>query len=170
MERLALEMLDPRVGDRVLDVGFGGGGLLRALRARGAAAMGADVSRAAVARARSAGIDAVLASVDALPFADASFDKAASLNSLYFWPDIRAALRELARVLKPGGRLVLGFEPAEEMRKWPGHRHGFRLFEVEEVRGLMEGAGFGGIEARWGAARKPDRFCCLSGTLGSANR
>ncbi|MFN3389325.1 MAG: hypothetical protein ACK40O_10365, partial [Allosphingosinicella sp.] len=72
-------------------------------------------------------------------------------------------------VVRPGGRLVLLFEPPEELRKWPGHRHGFRLFEPEAVRALMEAAGFGEIEERWGRGRKPNRFCGLSGVRRDAN-
>jgi hypothetical protein len=72
-------------------------------------------------------------------------------------------------VLRPGGRLLLGFEPASELRKYSGHVYGFRLFEVAEVRALMEAAGFGAITERWGRGRKPDLFCCLSGTLKDAN-
>ncbi len=89
--------------------------------------------------------------------------KAVSVNSLYFWPDPAAALAELARVVNPGGPHAIAVEPPAELRKWPGHRHGFRLFEVAEVKALMEGAGFADIEAHWGTGRKPARFCCLSG-------
>jgi ubiquinone/menaquinone biosynthesis C-methylase UbiE len=160
-------MLALRPSERFLEVGFGGGALLRAARAEGAEVSGVDVSEAMVRRAR--GLDVRLASAGALPFPNGGFDKAASLHSLYFWPDPETALRELARVLRPGGRLVLGFEPAAKMRSWPGHRHGFRLFEVEEVRACMEGAGFGGLEERWGRGRKPAHFCCLSAARIGAN-
>jgi SAM-dependent methyltransferase len=169
MTGLALEGLDLKAGERVLEVGFGGGGLLRAMRETGAESTGADISEAAVARARAQGLEGVLASVEALPFASGAFDKAVSLNSLYFWPDPPAAFLELARVLRPNGTLVLCFEPADELRKWPGHRHGFRLFEVAEVRALIEAAGFGAIEEAWGMGRKPDRFCRLSATRMGAN-
>jgi SAM-dependent methyltransferase len=118
---------------------------------------------------RAQGLDVHLASAETLPFANGSFDKAASLNSLYFWPDPERALDEIARVLRPGGWLLLGLEPAAELRKYPGHVHGFRLFEVAEVRALMETAGFGGLTERWGRGHKPDLFCCLSGTLNGAN-
>ncbi|HEY0085050.1 MAG TPA: class I SAM-dependent methyltransferase [Allosphingosinicella sp.] len=167
MNRLALERLDLQRGERFLEVGFGGGALLRAARKQGAIVSGVDVSEAMVKRAH--GLDVHLASAGALPFGAAEFHKAASLNSLYFWPDPRASLAELARVVKPGGKLLLAFEPPEELRKWPGHRHGLCLFEVEEVRALMQAVGFGAIEETWGTGRKPDRFCCLSGTRIGAN-
>jgi SAM-dependent methyltransferase len=167
MNRLALELVAPAPGHRVLEIGFGGGGLLRMMRARGAEVAGVDVSEAMVGRLR--GFDVHVASAERLPFPDGSFDKAVSLNSLYFWPQPEAAFREIARVLRPAGRLVIGFEPPEELRKWPGHRHGFRLVEMAEVRALMERAGFAKVEEQWGRGRKPDLFCFLSGTRIGAN-
>jgi SAM-dependent methyltransferase len=166
MNALAVEQLATRRGESVLEVGFGGGALLRRLVASGADAWGIDVSEAMVRRA--GGLNVRLARADALPFENGRFDKVVSVNSLYFWPEPQAALAEMARVLNPGGRLFLCFEPPEELRKWPGHRHGFRLFEVAEVRALMEQSGFGSIQEAWGTGSKPDRFCCLSGLLNGA--
>ncbi|HEY0149468.1 MAG TPA: class I SAM-dependent methyltransferase [Allosphingosinicella sp.] len=167
MKALALDALALAPGECFLEIGFGGGGLLRSARAAGAEVSGVDVSEAMVRRAR--GLDVHLTGAEALPFGDGTFDAAASLNSLYFWPDPQAAFAEIARVVRPGGRLVIGFEPAAELRKYGGHVHGFRLFEVADVRALMEGAGFGEIAERWGRGRKPDLFCCLSGTRIGAN-
>ena len=171
MNRLAVEMLDPRPGERVLDLGFGGGGLIGELLRAGSVPVGVDISEDMIERARRRfpGVELHRASAERLPLADGSVDKAASLNSLYFWPGPEGAIAELARVLRPGGRLLLVFEPAEELKKWPGHRHGFRLFEVAEVRALIEQAGFAVNEERWGTGRKPDRFCGLSGRLPGAN-
>jgi ubiquinone/menaquinone biosynthesis C-methylase UbiE len=176
--RLAFHLLDAQPGERVLEVGFGGGGLLASLLASDAGqAIGVDVSQAMLARARlrfrreiGAGrLSLLQASVDDLRIEDASVDKAASVASLYFWPDSAAGLSELARVMRPGGRLVLVFEPADELRKWPGHRFGFRLFEREEVIALVKAAGFRVEAVETGYGRKPDRFLGLSATRGSAN-
>lgn len=169
--RLALRMLHVQTGDRVLEIGFGGGGLLAALLASGAAeVIGADISEAMLARARlrfgrevGAGrLNFVQAAVDRLPLGSGSIDKAVSVASLYFWPDPAAAFVELARVTRPGGTLVIVFEPADELRKWSGHRHGFRLFERDEVEALVEAAGFQVRAVETGHGRKPDRFLGLS--------
>jgi len=172
MNRLALEQLDIQPADRVLEIGFGGGALLSALLDAGAQASGAEISEAMLERGKrrfGEKVPLVQASAEALPLADAAIDKAVSVNSLYFWPDPAGAMAELARVIRPDGRLVLCFELPEELRKWPGHRFGFRLFEVEEVKALMEQAGFGRVRTTWGSGRKPDRFCCLSGARLGAN-
>jgi SAM-dependent methyltransferase len=69
-------------------------------------------------------------------------DKAASVNTLYFWADPDAVMAELARVLRPGGRLVLGFQTAEAVRAWPGHVHGFHAWDEAAVVAAAEAAGF----------------------------
>jgi ubiquinone/menaquinone biosynthesis C-methylase UbiE len=178
MNALALVCLRLERDDWVLEVGFGGGGLLRSLLlgTRGEV-FGADVSDALIARARDrfardvrrGRLHLYRASVESLPLPPATVTKAVSVNSLYFWPDPAAGLAELARVVKPGGRLAIAFEPAAEMRKWQGSKFGFRLFEVAEVRALMEAAGFAHVDEHWGTGRKPARFCCLSGERVDAN-
>lgn len=167
MNRLALAELRVRPGDNVLEIGFGGGELLAWLcDATAGRVVGVDVSKASVERAeRRLGERVAVhrASVESLPLSDDSIDKACSVNNLYFWPDPAAAMAELARVVRPGGILLIAFEPPEELRKWPGHRHGFRLYEEVEVRRLMEAAGFVRIRRVEGRGRKPDFFLCLTG-------
>jgi arsenite methyltransferase len=175
MNRRTLEILDLAPQDRVLEVGFGGGDLLGLMLAlEPAEVVGVDISEDMVARARrrfrrEPKLSLFHAPVNALPLADGALDKACSVNSLYFWPDPQTGMAELARVLRPGGRLVIAFEPPEELRKWPGHRFGFRLFGEDEVAALATQAGFGGIELVWGSGRAPDRFCCLSASRLGAN-
>ncbi|HYJ28780.1 MAG TPA: methyltransferase domain-containing protein [Allosphingosinicella sp.] len=171
MNALVLAELDPQPGDRMLEIGFGGGGLIAALLARGAQVVGADMSEAMVARARrrfGGRAEILHASVEALPLAGASADTAASVNNIYFWPDPAGGVAELARVLRPGGLLAIAFEPPEELAKWSGHKHGFRLWSEAEVRALMAAAGFERIRSAWGTGRKPDRFLCLTGVRGAA--
>ena len=176
MNRLALKEMDLRPGENVLEVGFGGGGLLRSILASAPGeVMAVDVSEVMVGRAqrrfrRRPRLHIHHGSVEDLPVPDGAVDKAVSVNNIYFWPDPAAAMAELARVVRPGGRLVICFEPAEEMRRWPGHRFGFRLWRGEAVARYMRRSGFGQIHAVWGSGRRPDRFLCLSGTRLGAER
>jgi SAM-dependent methyltransferase len=173
MQRLAIERLEIDRFDRVLEVGFGGGRLLRDLASlTGADVFGVDISRGAVERLRRRlGARASLyeGTAERLPLGNGSVDKAVSLNSLYFWPSPEAAFAELARVLRPGGRLVLGFEPPEELAKWPGSRFGFRAFGQAEVEEMLRSGGFSRIETVEGRGRKPARFLILSADRRHAN-
>jgi ubiquinone/menaquinone biosynthesis C-methylase UbiE len=169
MNALALDQLAIEPGDHVFEIGFGGGALLRdILAATDAEVYAADISAVAVSRARRRfrrhlhRLRLFDASAEQIPLADAAVDKAVSVNSLYFWPDLDAALRELARVIRPGGVVILCFEPPEELRKWPGHVHGFRAYSVDDLVAHAGRAGFDSISLVAGTGRKPDVFLCLS--------
>jgi SAM-dependent methyltransferase len=99
---------------RVLDAGCGTGGFIRAARAAhpGWTVTGVDVSPLACGLARErTGAEVVEGSITALPFADGSFDAVTTGDVLYHLDDPAAALREFARVLRPGGVVVVN-EPA----------------------------------------------------------
>lgn len=100
---------------RLLDLGCGVGHLLQWL-ARHSGPMqgyGVDLSLNSLRRARAAGTPRLCcADAAALPYADASFDAIVCNGAAHHLPDLAAALRELHRVLRPGGRLVL-FEPVD---------------------------------------------------------
>jgi SAM-dependent methyltransferase len=92
---------------RVLEVGCGWGELAEWLaRDTGAEVVAVDLSPRMVELARSRGVDARVADVQALPFDDETFDVAVAAWMLYHVADLDRGLRELARVLRPGGRLV----------------------------------------------------------------
>jgi len=105
-------------GDRVLEVGCGPGVSLRKaarLVGRTGSVAGVDVSRDAVRVARHKNhwmirrgrAQVLQAGADDLPFSDAQFTRAYAVNSFQFWPKPQEAMGELARVLVPGGRLVI---------------------------------------------------------------
>jgi SAM-dependent methyltransferase len=92
---------------RLLEVGPGPGELsARVMAELGAAVVALDVSERMVELARARGVDARVGDVQALPFPDASFDTVVAAWMLYHVPDLDQGLREIARVLSPGGRLV----------------------------------------------------------------
>ncbi len=113
--RLLRGRLPPLKGLRVLEAACGRGGLAVSLAAQGAAlVVGADFSRTAVAKAaalaRSRGAGALrlaVADVEALACRDAAFDVVISCETVEHVADPRGAVRELARVLRPGGTLLL---------------------------------------------------------------
>jgi ubiquinone/menaquinone biosynthesis C-methylase UbiE len=117
----AAGLLDIGPDDSVLEVGFGPGVVIRRLSdlASTGRVAGVDLSRDMLAQARarnaagirSGRIDLRQGSVEGLPFDDDSFDKALAINAMHLWPDRVAGLIEMRRVLKPGGRVALGFTP-----------------------------------------------------------
>jgi ubiquinone/menaquinone biosynthesis C-methylase UbiE len=93
---------------RILEVGCGWGELAEWVgRATGAEVVAVDLSPRMVELARERGVDAQVGDVQALPFADGEFDVAIAAWMLYHVPDLDRGIAELARVLRPGGRLVV---------------------------------------------------------------
>jgi len=148
----AVEILEPQPKNRVLDVGFGGGLSLVALAAKAprATIVGVDHSREMVATAarliRDKKLDARVSvkwgDVAKLPFRAGAFHKVLTVNSLYYWPDLIASLREVARVMKHGGRLAAGFRSATSLGPLTRDWEGFRLYEPQEFAEIMREAGF----------------------------
>jgi len=103
-----VELLDPRPGERVLDVGCGDGALTEKLVEDGCRVVAVDSSPEQVRAARQRGIDARVADVTALDF-DAEFDAVFSNAVLHWIRDPDAALAAIHRALAPGGRLVAEF-------------------------------------------------------------
>lgn len=105
---LLSELLAPRPGETLLDVGCGTGWFSRRFAARGLAVTGLDndSGRLAFARARDPAGHYLEGDAVALPFADAGFDVAVSVTALCFVADWRRALAEMARVARR--RIVVG--------------------------------------------------------------
>ena len=147
----AIEALDIRDGDHVLDVGCGHGRSLAALAARtpGGRVVGADPSElmAGIAMARNRDlikrrrVDVAIAGVEGLPFDDGRFDRALCVHVVYFWKDLDAALEEIARVLKPGARLVMILRTSADpaVSRFPAEVYRFR--PLDEVLTALRAAG-----------------------------
>lgn len=103
---------------RLVDVGCGDGVLTAAMAAAlrdGAEVVGVGLSSAMVAATEARGITAVQAAADALPFDDDSQDVVTSGWMLYHVPDVDAAVAELARVVRPGGTVVVATNGAAHL-------------------------------------------------------
>jgi len=158
---LVLDELALSAADRVLEVGFGGGALLERMleQAPGGCVAGVEISEEMMAMATgrfrtqiAAGrLDLRLGSVTSLPYPDGHFTKACSVNTVYFWPDLASGLAEFARVIRTGGRLVLGFTSDEDMRRAGLDQHGFRPYSADELREALVGQGFRPGQVRSGS-------------------
>jgi ubiquinone/menaquinone biosynthesis C-methylase UbiE len=93
-------------GEDVLECGCGTGLLLERFQKFAKSAKGIDLSPGMLELAKARGLDAIEGSVTALPFADASFDVTCSFKVLAHVPEIGLALREMARVTRPGGVIL----------------------------------------------------------------
>jgi len=147
----ALKLLAVDPGERVIEVGFGGGRSLAELAAHAHFVAGVDRSAAAVDGARkrlareiaAGAVEVAQASVEDLPFPDESFDCGLCVHAIYFWPDPHAGLAEMVRTLRPGGRLVLATSlkgPPEAMA-----RNGFGHLDRTAQEMLLRDAGFGDV-------------------------
>jgi ubiquinone/menaquinone biosynthesis C-methylase UbiE len=157
MRRAVLDALDPGPDDRLLDIGCGGGMLLRDALATGCTAAGVDHSAEMVRLARETNAEAVAAGrlqvvhADAarLPFEDAAFTRIAMVIVFLFLPDPRNVLTECHRVLRPAGRLALYTIPPE----LKGHPYAApepmasrgRFYTDAELDELARGAGFADV-------------------------
>lgn len=148
-------LLDAQPADHILEVGFGPGISIEALSrvvTQGHIA-GVDYSRAMLAAASRRNRQAIRAGrvelhhgeAAHLPFPNATFDEAYGIHTIYFWPDAPAGLKELRRVLRPDGLLVLTILPKE---RWPAAPDGSlgtpecHVYSGAELAELMSAAGF----------------------------
>ena len=149
------ELLDLTPGDSVLEIGFGPGIGIELLAQRMSVrfAAGIDPSREMLAQATARNAAAIAAgwvelrqgSADQIPFASGTFDRVMSINSVQAWPDAIAGMREVRRVLKADGQVVLGFTP------YAGQSN-------DAVIGALAGAGLG--EPR--VVDEPDVLCVIA--------
>jgi SAM-dependent methyltransferase len=157
----ALDLLDPKPGERILDVGCGEGTLTTKIIERGATVLGVDNSPEMIAAARAKGVDALLLPAEDMQFF-AEFDAAFSNAALHWVLQKEQAARAIFRALKPSGRfagemggegnieklrealdeelIIRGYVPPLESGNW--------YASPEEFAAVYDAAGFREIDAR----------------------
>jgi SAM-dependent methyltransferase len=182
MTRWALGHLALATDSVILDVGCGGGRTIQqlAILASEGRVSGIDYSAASVAVARrtnahaiNAGrVDIRVGSVSSLPYADDSFDAVTAVETHYYWPNLVTDLREIRRVLRPGGRLAI---VAESYR---GERFGgadvlvmrllgSKLLTIDEHRAAFAAAGLSDVAV---FEEKKKGWLCVVGEKSSDNQ
>jgi ubiquinone/menaquinone biosynthesis C-methylase UbiE len=162
--------------DIILDVGCGGGRTVNKLAAIATEGKiyGIDHSAESVAmaiRTNQQGIDVGRvevreASVSRLPFSDGTFDVITAVETHFWWPALPTDMREVLRVLKPGGRLILiaevyrgsGAFTSKAVEKY-SEKTGMALLSVAEHRELFTDAGYSGVEVLTDSRK--GWICCI---------
>jgi ubiquinone/menaquinone biosynthesis C-methylase UbiE len=148
------EILSVRPNDYILEIGFGTGKLMSEL----APALnqgqfhGVDTSDAMVSMARKTNKKALArgrvkiwhGSFEQMECSHNTYDTVISVNTIYFWKKPEITMDKIFQVLKPGGRLILGFEDKDQMESKPVNKDVFRIYSTDEVKNMLASAGFSG--------------------------
>jgi ubiquinone/menaquinone biosynthesis C-methylase UbiE len=154
-----LAMMNVQPDEAVLDVGCGTGWLCRLLarRVTEGRVVGMDVSdemirRAEEASAGVANLSFTMGPVDAIPQPAAQFTRVVSVESAYYWPEPASGLKEIRRVLRPGGSvwmLINYYRDNPYCHQWARHYAiPTHLLSADEWAGLFREAGFTGVSQR----------------------
>ena len=157
LSRWTIELMNIQRDDFVLDIGCGGGMTIKEIAkiTTSGFVAGVDYSKIMVQQALKCNAAAVRAmrvvikygNISKLPFEDESFDKACAIESFHFWPDPIAGLKEVHRVLRPKGLVVITTGWSKEM---PNHQKyvamarkmSFPIFSGPEMVEMLTAVGF----------------------------
>ncbi len=173
MNKLALTMLNlEQTDERVLELGFGGGYLLnKILQNPGVESVaGIDTSPEMVdfckkrfsSEVKKGKLKLKCCNGVNLPHFDNRFTKICTVNTIYFWLDVKQTLSQLHQILEEQGSLVICFNCKEFLENTTLSKHSCQIYEIEEVKSLMKGVGFKNIN--WILNSEPkEQFACLVG-------
>jgi ubiquinone/menaquinone biosynthesis C-methylase UbiE len=136
-------------GEKVLEIGFGNGLFFDKLfsKASNLQLSGIDYSKLMVETAitnnkeniKNGNLSLLNGNSDRLPYPDNSFDKIFCINVIYFWDNPQSHLKEITRVLKPGGHFYATIRTKESMNMMPFTKYGFTKYNEEEWVALLQG-------------------------------
>jgi SAM-dependent methyltransferase len=162
----AAGLLDVQANDRVLEIGFGPGIAIQefARHATSGLVVGIDHSEVMVQQARKRNAAAVragrvdlrLGSAEALPGFDTPFDKILAVNSLLFWDDPVARLKDLHHLLRRGGRIAIVYQPRS-----PDSTNEVAARTGQEIAEHFATVGFDDVRIETLALRPTDAVCVL---------
>ena len=159
LEQLALQSAEIQTTNHVLEIGFGNGQLLKQLcdLITTGKVYGADISPDLIHQVNkrlsssieSNKLELHLSEVSRLPFPDNSFNTIITNNTIYFWPTPDQDAQELLRILKPNGKLIIGFRTADDMKNYPFVTENLHIFQnhctTQGVEELLVQAGFSNV-------------------------
>ena len=146
-----LSLVDIQDGWTMLDIGCGGGATLQRLlkRSQGAKVYGIDISEESVTKARQINADMLdkqvfvqQGSAEKLPYEDGKFDLVTAVETVYFWPNLPSCLKEVRRVLKPGGHFAIMVEVVDTDSKWTNVVEGMTAYTPDQLKTLLDEVGF----------------------------
>ncbi len=165
-----ISLLAIKPTDSILEIGFGAGRAIELMAAQAPSGYiaGIDLSHAMLHTASSRNAKAIKAGlvelkygdVAALPFQDQQFDKLLSIHSLYFWPERADIMKELARVLKPGGMLALTLSPGKVNMPTEAF---YNTMVDEQILPAMERLGFSSCSVKQGPNSRQYRSVAVVG-------
>ncbi len=142
--------------DHVLDIGCGTGKLIRNMATKISEGYieGVDFSHSMVSIARKKNkmqinegiVEIVEGDFDSLSYQNESFEKACSVNTIYFWPKPEVTAKKTSSILKPGGLLFLAFEDIRQLQQRNLNHDVFSFYTIEKVEDLLYRSGFSAIE------------------------
>ena len=169
LSRWTIELMDIQPHSSILDIGCGGGMTIKEMSriAAGGFVAGVDYSDIMVQQSLKRNAAAVSArrvaikngDIASLPFEDASFDRACAVESFNYWPEPVAGLKEVRRVLKERGLVVITTAWSKEMDNHPKYavmaqKMHFPLYAGSEMVAMLAAAGFSEVQFRlkggWG--------------------
>ena len=166
------ELLMLQEDDHVLEIGFGTGKLISEMARQTSRGLveGIDLSRLMVDMAKRRNrkyiaqgrVKIVLGDFDQVEYRDNDFDKICSANTIYFWPDAKYTFRKIQRILRPGGKLVLGFEDKAQLVKRQLNTKVFSTYDENDVAQLLTDVGFSDVEIKSKDLRSTLVHCAIA--------